>query len=321
MLKISVCMATYNGEKYIKEQLHCILEQTLQPDEVIVCDDGSTDGTVEIIREFIEDNNLGMHWKLKINQTNKGYPGNFYFAMSHCTGDVVFLADQDDIWKLDKLEKMTEQLKEHPDIKCLCCKFALVDNEGDAIFTIMKPTQNHGTGKLRSVTVGDVFYKSEWPGMVLAYRNEWYQTWSRELKNNQTVLQQIPHDFLLCARAGEERSFYQMDEELAYHRRHEQNVGGEEYRLSKLLNKRRKLQEIEDYLHILKAFSQGAVLRTEEGKRALEDKQSSMQERLAALESGKIGAVLSNAWRNRSRVRLATVICDVMIVKRKGRTN
>ena len=311
-MKISVCMGIYNGENYIEEQLLSILRQTRKADEVILCDDNSTDRTREIVQRFISQNCLQKNWKLLQNTINKGYPGNFYHAMSLCTGDIVFLADQDDIWHKEKIEKMVCIMEQQKEAKAVCCKFGLIDAEGKDIYTVMAPTRTIGTGQLRNVTIADVFYKCEWPGMVMAYRNEWYRTWGMKQENHC-----IPHDFLISARAAEEHGFLQLDEELAYHRRHENNAGGEEHRLSRLLNKHRKLQEIENYLNILYAFTERKVLQTEEGILALQCKLQSMQGRYDALRSGKISRVIKNAWKQREEVRLATVLCDIAIVKRK----
>ena len=76
-MTISVCMCTYNGEKYILPQLESIHAQTVAPDEVIICDDNSTDQTVSIIRDFIKEHGLEDTWSLHCNEENKGYPGNF----------------------------------------------------------------------------------------------------------------------------------------------------------------------------------------------------------------------------------------------------
>ena len=108
-----------------------------------------------------------------------------------------------------------------------------------------------------------------------------------------------------------------MDEELAWHRRHDNNTGGEEHHIRKLLNKNRKLKEIADYLKILDAFEKESILRTAEGKEALQRKLQSMKGRQEALLSGKISQVIANAWKRRRSVRLATVLCDLAIVKRK----
>lgn len=307
-MTISVCMGTYNGEKYIEEQLYSILHQTKQPDEVILCDDGSADRTVKIIQNFISENQLEGVWKLYQNAENKGYPSNFYYASGLCTKDVVFFADQDDIWAEKKLERMCKVLEDNEDVMVVSCKFGLINAEGDDIHTIMKPTKSTGTGQLRRVTIKDVFYKFEWPGMVIAYRNEWYRKAVCESKK-------VPHDFMICARAAEENVFYQMDESLAFHRRHSNNVGGEEHRLTRLLSKSRKVREIEDYLKILDSFKSEGVLQSGAGKEALGRKYQIMIDRYEALQSGKISRIIRNAWKNRQDVRMATLVCDLIIVK------
>lgn len=309
-MKTSVCMGTYNGAAYIEQQMYSILHQTMPPDEVILCDDGSTDGTVELIRGFIGENELQERWRLYCNQENKGYPGNFYYAMGLCGGDIVFLSDQDDIWDERKLAHMLEVFQNHGEAKAVCCKFGLISAQGTDIHTLMRPTKSGETGTIRRVSIADVFYKCEWPGMVVAYRRTWYA-------GNVTPEYGIPHDFLVCARAAEEDGFLQLDEELAYHRRHDHNAGGEEHRLARLLNKKRKLQEIEEYIGILNAFRTTRALNTQQGKKALEQKLTYMEGRCQTLKSGKIGRVIGNALGNRKEVRLFTLVCDLVIVKQK----
>ena len=309
-MTVSVCMGTYNGETYIEQQLNTILRQTKAPEEVILCDDGSTDNTVSIIERFIRKNGLDGKWKLYRNKINKGYPSNFYYACSLCNEEIVFLADQDDIWKNDKIEKMCRVMEKNPGAKSVCCKFNLMDEKEQEIHSIMAPTHAHETGEVRNVPVEEIFYKCQWPGMVMAYRRDWYESWT---KGNY----QIPHDFLIAARAAEEGGFFQWDETLAYHRRHDHNTGGEEHHIRKLLNRDRKLKEIRDYLQILQQFLKEEVLATHTAKLLLNRKTTVMQQREAALQSGRISAVIKNAWKNRKYVRLATAVCDVIIVKQR----
>lgn len=315
-MTISVCMSTYNGEKYIQQQMYSILHQTRRPDEVIICDDASGDSTAEIIQRFIQDNRLEQSWKLYENTENRGYPANFYYAMSLCSGELVFLSDQDDIWHEKKLEQMSDVLEKHPEARVLCCKFGLINADGNNIHSVMAPVHTGGTGNLRQITIEDVFYKCEWPGMVIAYRNDWYRAQVEERTAH--VTEKIPHDLLICARAAEEQGFFQMDEKLAYHRRHENNAGGEEHRIGKLLNKGRKQKEIQNYLNYLKAFLEGQILKTEAGNAALHRKTRVMEERFDALNSGKISNVLRWAWKNRRDVRVATAVCDILIVKQNS---
>ena len=315
-MQVSVLMSVYNGEATLRTAMDSILAQTFSDFEFIICDDGSTDETVHIIQRFIEDNSLQDTWRLYQNVQNRGYPGNFYYAMDLCGGEIVFLADQDDLWHRDKLEHMCQVFAKHPQASVVCCKLSLIDGEGARIHSVMAPTRETNKKRrepLRRIGIEDVFYKCEWPGMVMAYRREWYQ-------RRQRYGSRIPHDFLICARAAEEGTFYQMDEILACHRRHGSNAGGEEHRLNRLLQRERKLKEIGDYLQILQAFAQEDVLRTETGKAALQRKTASMQGRYEALGSGRLTQVLRNAGRHWRETRFKTLVCDVFIVlKRRDR--
>lgn len=313
-MRISVCMGIYNGIRYLEEQLDCIRKQTRKPDEVILCDDGSTDGTREFLRRYLKQHRDTSGWKLILNEKNKGYPGNFYYAMDLCSGEIVFPADQDDVWDLCKIERMCRIMEKEKEIRVLGCSFGLIDSEDKAIHTVMAPGTRKKSGVRKPVSLKNVFYKYEWPGMVLAYRNAWYRKHVADCCDDKSVLRKIPHDFLLCVRAAEEQGFYQMGEKLAFHRRHACNTGKEEHRFGRLLKKKRKLDEISDYRRMLDRLSEGKVMQTREGRSVLERKRLAMESRYEALVSGKVGAVLRSAWKWRGEVRIATVVCDVVIV-------
>ena len=101
-MKISIAMAAYNGARYLKEQLDSFVAQTRRPDELIICDDGSSDETVEILSAFAEKAPFDV--RLQCNPENLGYTKNFSKVLSLCTGDLVFLSDQDDVWFPNKIE-------------------------------------------------------------------------------------------------------------------------------------------------------------------------------------------------------------------------
>ncbi|MED0824267.1 glycosyltransferase [Bacillus pacificus] len=129
-MKVSVVMTTYNGEKYVCEQLNSIYRQTQPPNEVIICDDCSTDKTAQIINEFIEKHNL-TNWIFSVNQENKGWQRNFLEAMEKATGDILFLCDQDDVWLNDKIECMTNVIKSNDKVKCLAGNIVTIDENGE----------------------------------------------------------------------------------------------------------------------------------------------------------------------------------------------
>ena len=105
---ISVCIATYNGALYIKEQLNSILPQLSDNDEIIISDDHSTDDTLQIIRS-INDKRI----KIFINQGEKGYTPNFENALQKALGEYIFLCDQDDIWMENKVSYCINELQSY----------------------------------------------------------------------------------------------------------------------------------------------------------------------------------------------------------------
>ena len=96
--KISVALASFNGENYIEEQLVSILRNSVKPDEIVISDDGSTDRTLEIVRR-VSDSDIADNVSFPIITDNPrhGFAGNLEHALLHTTGDFVFLCDQDDM--------------------------------------------------------------------------------------------------------------------------------------------------------------------------------------------------------------------------------
>lgn len=104
---ISIAMATYNGAKYIREQLNSILNQTIQDFELVVCDDCSTDRTWDILEAYAkEDSRIRVY----LNDVNLGFKKNFEKALSLTTGEYIALCDQDDIWTENHLELLLSNI-------------------------------------------------------------------------------------------------------------------------------------------------------------------------------------------------------------------
>lgn len=118
-------MTTYNGEQYLREQLDSIYSQTLQPDEVIVVDDCSSDLTPQILKEYHQKKGLIYF----INETNLGINKNFEKAVSFCSGNYIAFSDQDDVWFKNKLEKSFSKLLEieGDEPSLVSCNNVLVD--------------------------------------------------------------------------------------------------------------------------------------------------------------------------------------------------
>lgn len=108
-MRVSVALCTYNGERHLQSQLNSVIRQTRCPDEMIICDDCSTDATRHILSRFA--NEAQFEVRLHLNDRNIGSNANFEKAISLCTGGVVFLSDQDDVWEPEKIETMLEALR------------------------------------------------------------------------------------------------------------------------------------------------------------------------------------------------------------------
>ena len=132
-LKISIAMATYNGGKYLQEQLNSFLAQARLPNELVITDDCSTDNTLEIIQAFAATAPFEVRWEQ--NEKNLGYTGNFNQALMKTTGDLVFLSDQDDVWFPEKLKFIETLARTSPGLLFLN-DAQIVNAEGlDAGFT------------------------------------------------------------------------------------------------------------------------------------------------------------------------------------------
>ena len=106
--KVSVALATYNGARYIREQLESFARQTVLPDEVVVGDDASSDETIAVIEEFARQ--APFEVRVQRNPENYGYTRNFCETIQRCTGDIIFLSDQDDLWFPEKVARCVEAL-------------------------------------------------------------------------------------------------------------------------------------------------------------------------------------------------------------------
>lgn len=137
---ITVAMTTYNGERFLAEQLESLLNQTLVPDKIIVCDDRSTDGTVEILERFRQSHGIEYH----VNQRTLGIKENFKKAVSMAPGGhYVALCDQDDIWLPDKLSTAVEALSSIDDKKTPCMVYSdliVIDEQNRVLHSSLNST-------------------------------------------------------------------------------------------------------------------------------------------------------------------------------------
>jgi glycosyltransferase involved in cell wall biosynthesis len=165
MVRISVCMTTYNGAKYIHDQVSSILKQIKDDDELIVCDDRSTDTTVEILSSF-QDGRI----RIVINDENLGFSKNFSKCISLAQGDIIFLSDHDDIWLPNKVATYLKIFEEKSDVVSIMSNMEIIDENGlvtNSRFLDLKSGYNN-----RVWRVVKNFVKSTYYGCSIAFRKE-----------------------------------------------------------------------------------------------------------------------------------------------------
>ena len=134
-MRISVAIASYNGEKYIEEQIRSIINQSYPVNEIIVSDDGSSDKTVEILNRIKDKRIIVIQ-----NNGRKGYCGNFENALKKCTGDYIFLADQDDLWMQNKVQSFIDFIEKYPSASCIFSDGILIDENDNQLLGEMNHT-------------------------------------------------------------------------------------------------------------------------------------------------------------------------------------
>jgi glycosyltransferase involved in cell wall biosynthesis len=112
--RISIALCSFNGSAYLAKQLESLVLQNRLPDEIVICDDASTDGSGEMIREFAKS--AGVPVILHIHPMNVGTTANFQSAIEKCSGDWIALCDQDDIWLPGKLARIEEEIQNEKDV-------------------------------------------------------------------------------------------------------------------------------------------------------------------------------------------------------------
>ena len=135
---ISVCMATYNGARFIKQQIDSILPQLSADDELIISDDGSTDGTLEIIASYEDERIKILHHqknpafaKIKYSRNFYCVTENFENALKIANGDYIFLSDQDDVWKENRVKRVLAELCNSD---CVMCNYDVIDSNDKIIY-------------------------------------------------------------------------------------------------------------------------------------------------------------------------------------------
>ena len=148
------------------------MHQTKQPDEVYIRDDCSSDDTVSIIKDFIEENYL-QNWKIHINSSNMGFVKKFFDVMCETSGDIIFMCYQDDIWMLDKIEVMSNIMSADSSILCLAGQDIEIDEDGEEESYI--EYREEGQQAIKKIEHNHFFYRTGFRGCTMAIIRELLQ--------------------------------------------------------------------------------------------------------------------------------------------------
>lgn len=173
-MTVSVVLAVYNGEKILGRQLDSIREQTVSPDEVLICDDCSTDQTVGSVAEYINYYHL-QGWKIYRNEENYGWKHNFIDGIKRASGDIIFLCDQDDYWYPEKIEEMKKAMGEKKEIFLLACDYDVLYEEGSIKAKVYRKSKEERNGTIGRYTFRSRFFMNPNPGCTYALRKEFAQ--------------------------------------------------------------------------------------------------------------------------------------------------
>jgi len=214
-------MATYNGAQYIQEQLQSLIDQWRQPDELVVCDDGSQDNTVSILESFAKSAPFPV--RIYRNEKNLGYTANFFKAARLCGGDWVALCDQDDVWLCNKLSAAESAIIEHPNLVMVLQNSELCDGN-------LNPRGRLFPNKMRGGVYGanSQYGFWVWPGFLQTVKSEFF----KKINSGEVPLNYFPghprqsHDKWTCMISNALGGICVLSQPAALYRRHEGALTG-----------------------------------------------------------------------------------------------
>lgn len=221
-MKVSVAMCTYNGAKYLQEQLDSILHQTRPVDEIIVSDDGSSDDTLNILRTYAEKYPCLHYTK---NLKNKGFKQNFMDTMRQCSGDIVFLSDQDDCWHPNKVEYILDWFNKHPNLQLVFTNANIIDGDGkstgETLFDFVGFDSEKQKAALHGFLVDILCVGNRATGATMAFHKKFIN----EFKDEWYVNKKFHDEALVLEAAGKEVAGF-IIEPLMDYRLHDKNAAG-----------------------------------------------------------------------------------------------
>ncbi len=240
-MKISVAFIVYNGARYMREQLDSILAQTHDVDEIIVCDDASSDNTNELLEEY--KNKHPNLFFIHYNTKNIGPTKNIEKAIQACTGELILLADQDDYWESNKVEAIVKWFEQNPTMNGVFTNGTIMNSKDEldnkyGLWDVMsfpyKAIKNGEDLKLYINTI-----ENSVTGATVAIRNN-----LPFLKKPFPVIKHLVHDRWLAMNLAENNSLGILEEKLIRYRIHsDQSIGGKTKNIEKYIEQNANLLE------------------------------------------------------------------------------
>lgn len=310
-MKISVIIATFNGQKYIEEQLLSIVNQTRRPDEVIIGDDCSTDNTVDIAKKFIKERKL--NWRIIVNNNRLGFGRNFFSLIRSCTGDVVFPSDQDDIWRSDKIDVMSRVMDSDKNIGVLISEYVKISERcGIDDVRRIKVDDNR---RVNNMSLMQVLHhkdkKCPFAGMAQCIRMEFYWKYFSKMKNYP-----IAHDKLFVLVAADHNKFCKINYTSVFHRVHLNNTSGvKKYFYSKIfdVNFEKQFQLIDRFGKENSSYIYSGICFSEPLYEYFVANDRYHGNRLKILKNGNVKELMQTFVQNRKKgvLSLLTLLSDV----------
>lgn len=257
-LKTSVVISTYNGERYIVQQLNSINDQSQKADEVIIVDDCSTDNTLETVKKYIEEN--GLDWTLRRNGANKGWQKNFMDAINSASGELVFISDQDDVWDKEKINVMSRVMKDNTHIDVLVSGYKEFTEDIKSDDNVNSDDETEGeessckssdkssgkySGKIRKINLSKRFFTVDYPGCTYCVRKSFFDKIKGYWKPG------FPHDALLWRFAIFSDSLFLCEDVLFNWRKHTDSE------FAKETNRKKKLADRIEWVDYASQFTAG----------------------------------------------------------------
>lgn len=211
MMKYDVIIATYNGERYLADQLESILGQSVPPTNVFIRDDSSTDNTLVVLEEF---SRINPSVRVFRGNTRMGYIKNFEFLVKECVSEIVFFCDQDDVWVHEKAGILLNAFKESCTTKCIFSNAYLVDEALVKFGTLLN------SGGSVPTDIDGLLYENKATGATLACSLKF-------LKNDCIPFcPTVPHDYWIATIAAKIDALRYIDIPLIFYRQHGGNQIG-----------------------------------------------------------------------------------------------